>query len=219
MTPQARGLLWDVGVVFFKSVWELIDGYSEIYDLGPGTFPGKGPFEPDGDPLWRRYLAGEITEREYWLTYVQTAVENGAPLNGHPQLMAAMHQETGYSTVRDEAQTLFDDCNDAGIAQGILTNEMVGFQGRGWVNAQPWYASMRVLIDSTETGIRKPDPRAYAMAVDGMGIPAEEIVFIDDSPYYVEGGREAGLQCILLDALNPAPAFVEARTLLGLPQR
>lgn len=215
-TPVARGLLWDVGVVFFKAVWELIDGYSELYNLPPGTFPGKGALDPNGDPIWQRYLAGEITEREYWLTYVQTAVDNGAPLNGHPQLMAAMHQETGYSTIRDEAQELFDDCNAAGIAQGILTNEMVGFQGRAWVESQPWFPSMRVLIDSTETGIRKPDPRAYQLAIDGMGIPANELVFIDDSPYYVEGGKAMGMHCVLLDVLDPAPAFVKARELLGL---
>lgn len=216
---SAQGVLWDVGVVFFKAVWELIDDYSRLYDLPPGTFPGKGALDPDGDPLWQQYLAGDITEREYWLTYVKVAQDRGAPLNGKPQLMAAMHQETGYSTVRDEAQALFDDCNAAGIAQGILTNEMVGFQGRAWVEAQPWFPSMRVLIDSTETGIRKPDPRAYAMAIEGMGLPANEIVFIDDSPYYIEGGKEVGLQTVLLDVLNPAAAFVEARTLLGLPQR
>ena len=213
---SARGLLWDIGVVFFKSVWELVPDFERLYELPTGTFPGLGALDPDGDPLWQRYLAGELTERDYWLTYVKQAELNGAPLNGHPHLMAAMHQETGYDTVRPEAWDLFNDVNDAGFVQGVLTNEMVGFQGRTWVNSQPWYPSMRVLIDSTETGIRKPDPRAYQLAIDGMGVPAEDIVFIDDSPYYIDGGREVGLQCVLLDVLDPQAAFAEARELLGL---
>lgn len=215
----AQGLLLDVGVVFFKSAWELADEYERLNGLAPGTIVGRGPLDPDHpDDRWEAYKRGEITERDYWLAFADAAVANGTPLNGHPHLMRALHQQPGLERggVRPEAASLVADCKAAGKALGILTNEMMDFQGREWVEAQPWFADFPVLIDSSELGIRKPDPRPYLLACLGLGLPPQDVVFIDDNPSYVEGGRAAGVRSILLSVLDPAAAFDEAREALGL---
>ena len=214
---MAQGLLLDVGVVLFKSAWEIADDYERLRGLPPGTVVGRGPLEWTGpDPTWERYRAGEITERDYWLTFAETAVANGAPLDGHPHLMRAMFQQPGVQPVRPEALALVEECKRAGRALGILTNELMDFQGREWVEAQSWYADFPVLVDSSEIGIRKPDLRPYAIACERLGLPPAEVVFIDDNPAYAVAGAEAGLCSILLDVLDPAAAFEEARRELGL---
>ena len=215
MAP-ARGLLLDVGVVFFKSAWEVADDFERLNNLAPGTVPGRGPLDAAGDAMWERHRAGEITERDYWLTFAQRAVDNGAPLNGHPTLMRAIFQQPGVQGVRPEGLALVERCRAAGIACGILTNELMDFQGRDWVQAQAWFDWFPVLVDSSELGIRKPDPRAYETAIELMGIPAHDLVFIDDNPIYVEGGTAVGLRSILLDVRDPAAAFDEAARELGL---
>jgi FMN phosphatase YigB (HAD superfamily) len=48
-------------------------------------------------------------------------------------------------------------------------------------------------------------------------MPADEIVFVDDNPTYVKGGRKAGLRSVLLDVRDPAGAFRQAVLQLGLP--
>lgn len=213
----AQGLLLDVGVVFFKSAWEVADDYERLHDLPHGTIVGRGPFDAaHPDEAWEAYRRGEITERDYWLAFADKAVANGAPLNGHPHLMRAIFQAPGIKAVRPEALALVDDCKSAGKSLGILTNEMMDFQGRAWVEAQPWFADFPVLIDSTELGIRKPDPQPYLVACLGLGLPPQDVVFIDDNPLYVEGGRAVGLRSILLDVLAPATAFDAARAELGL---
>ena len=214
--PPARGLLLDVGVVFFKSAWEIADDYERLRGLPPGTVVGRGPLDRDGDALWDRYLAGEITERDYWLTFAAKAQENGAPLDGHPTLMRAMFQQPGVEAVRPEGIDLVDRCIAAGLRVGILTNELMDFQGRAWVEAQPWFASFPVLVDSSELGARKPAPEPYLVAIDLIGMPAEEIVFVDDNPTYVRGGLDVGLRSILLDVRDPAAAFDAAARELGL---
>ena len=213
----ARALLLDVGVVFFKSAWEVADDYERLRGLPAGTVVGRGPLEwTASDETWERYRRGEITEREYWLTFADTAVANGAPLDGHPHLMRAMFQQPGVEPVRTEASALVAECKAAGVALGILTNELMDFQGRDWVESQAWFSDFPVLVDSSELGIRKPDPRPYLLSAELLGLPPEDIVFIDDNPSYVEGGLAVGMRSILLDVLDPARAFDAARAELGL---
>jgi len=213
---SARGLLLDVGVVFFKSAWEIADDYELMRGLPPGTVIGRGPLDPHGDELWQEYLAGRATERDYWLSFANRAVANGAPLDGHPTLMRAIFQTPGVEVVRPQAQALVDIAEQHGIALGILTNELMDFQGRTWVEAQPWFRQFPVLIDSSELGMRKPSPEPYEIAIAAMGIPAAEIVFIDDNPTYVEGGTASGMQSLLLDVLDPSAVFRDAASRLGL---
>lgn len=213
---RARGLLLDVGVVFFKSAWEIADEYEAIRGLPPGTVVGRGPLDPQGDERWQRYLAGEATEREYWLDFAAKAVANGAPLDGHPTLMRAMFQTPGIDVVRPQARALVQRAHQAGRRLGILTNELMDFQGRAWVQAQDWFELFPVLVDSSELGSRKPDPEPYRTAIDLMGLPPDQIVFIDDNPTYVTGGLNVGLRSIMLDVQDPGAVFAEAAVLLGL---
>ena len=214
---RARGLLLDVGVVFFKSAWEIADDYERLRGLPVGTVEGRGPLDPGGDALWQQHYRGEITERDYWLTFAAKAQEKGAPLDGHPTLMRAMFQQPGVEAVRPEGIAVVEACREAGLKVGILTNELMDFQGREWVESQEWFDWFPVLVDSSELGARKPDPEPYRVAIDQMGLPAEEIVFIDDNPTYVRGGEKAGLRSVLLDVKDPAGAYRQAVLQLGLP--
>jgi len=212
----AKGLLLDVGVVFFKSAWEIADDYEIARGLPSGTVVGRGPLDPAGDERWTRYLQGEATEREYWLDFAAKAQANGAPLDGHPTVMRAIFQTPGVEIIRPEAMDLVQRVKDAGMRLGILTNELMDFQGRTWVESQPWFPLFDIIIDSSEIAIRKPDIRAYEIAIDAMGLPASEIVFIDDNPTYVKGGVEAGLISLLLEVTNPGEVFVEAADYLNV---
>lgn len=215
MTAQ-QALLLDIGVVLFKSAWEIADEFERLIGLPPGTIPGRGPFQPGGDPLWERHLAGELTEREYWLGNAEVAVARGAPLDGHPQLMRAMFQQPGIDPVRPEGLGLLSAARAAGMRTAVFSNELMDFQGREWVEAQDWFGLFDVVVDASETGLRKPDAAAYDLAIDAVGVPAEAMVFVDDNPSYVTGGTKAGMRAVLLDVLDPAAAFDEAARLLGL---
>lgn len=216
MSSTAQALLLDVGVVFFKSAWEIADDYERIRGLPPGTVEGRGPLSPEGDPRWQRYLAGELNERDYWLTFAAHAQSRGAPLDGHPTLMRAMFHTVGAEVVRPEAAVLVQQARSAGRPVGILTNELMDFQGREWVEQQSWFPWFDPIIDSSELGIRKPDPRAYQSAIDALALPADQIVFIDDNPTYADGGTRAGMISITLDVNDPADAFRQASIALGL---
>lgn len=61
-----------------------------------------------------------------------------------------------------------------------------------------------VLI-SAELGMNKPDRRIYEHAIAVAGCPAEQVVFIDDSPENVEGASACGITALVypgVDALR-----------------
>lgn len=69
------------------------------------------------------------------------------------------------------------------------------------------------LLLSCEIGLGKPQPEIYAEAVRRSGFRAEECLFTDDIPAYVEAARAAGLQGIVF---TDTPAFERELHALGL---
>ncbi len=104
----------------------------------------------------------------------------------------------------------------AGARVGILSNELELFYGRETIDNLDILKQMDCLIDATHTHILKPDPRAYALGVEAMGLPACEIVFVDDQARNIEGARKAGLAAVHFDVTRPGESFAEAELLLGL---
>ena len=69
----------------------------------------------------------------------------------------------------------------------------------------------RKIFVSSSIGLRKPDAEAFAFVVSGIGVPANRIVFFDDSPHNIDGARGSGLRTVLVKS----PADV-AQALVGL---
>lgn len=66
------------------------------------------------------------------------------------------------------------------------------------------------VFDSSRLGLRKPEPAAFERVVQAIGLPASEILFLDDLAANVAGARAAGLQAVqvtsadeVLAALGP----------------
>lgn len=60
---------------------------------------------------------------------------------------------------------------------------------------------------------QKPDPRAYARALEALGVAASACLFVDDSPDNVDGARAVGIDSVLYTAPAELAAEFEARGL------
>ncbi|MCJ7707099.1 MAG: HAD family phosphatase [Anaerolineales bacterium] len=69
------------------------------------------------------------------------------------------------------------------------------------------------LVISAEVGLVKPDPRIYRLALERLGVPPEEAVFIDDFEVNVAGARAVGMMAIRFCSVYQALEDLEA--LLG----
>ena len=68
------------------------------------------------------------------------------------------------------------------------------------------------VIDSGAVGVSKPDPRIFHMALEAMGVDADDAWYVGDMPAIdVVGARNAGLWPIVMDPFGFQPGVDYAR--------
>ena len=82
------------------------------------------------------------------------------------------------------------------------------------------------IVISGDHGYRKPDPRLFQLAIDGMGVAAEHTLYVGNDMYRdVHGARMAGMPTVLFDSDQgakvhrdtvPDHTITDHRELLGL---
>jgi putative hydrolase of the HAD superfamily len=204
----AKALLFDVGDVLMHSNWEVLDDLEARIGR---SIPGRGPLDPAGDPEWVRYLSGAISIEDYWTDKARIG-----GFDGYLGLWRAMSIELQGGVFAADGQRLIAEARAAGVKVGILSNDLIGSAGRAWVDRRPELAGFDVFVDCTEFGTRKPAPEPYLKAIADFGLPAEEIVFLDDMPYCIEGARAVGMIGLHVDPLARHHAYDRARELVGL---
>jgi FMN phosphatase YigB (HAD superfamily) len=211
-----EGLLLDVGGVLLRTPWELLDDFERRHGWPPGTLPWRGPVDPSTDPLWRAAKAGRLTSGEYYDRRAsQVSRLLGVPLTW-PELTRALFEAPGGLAVRPEGRALVVDARAAGLRTGILTSKLIAFLSRAWIERSPLLSSFDVLLDQSETGLRKPELPAYRQAAEAMGLEPAGILFVDDDPANVDGALAAGLQAVRFDVTDPAGSFDRVRRRLDL---
>lgn len=213
---MARHILLDVGGVVIRTPFELLAGAEQRAGLPEGALGRRGPFDSDGDPEFDAIATADMTEREYW----QLRADRAAPLlgvaPGTEPFMRALFDLPEDAVVRPEVAALIDDAIAAGRRVGLLTNDLMDFHGADWVARMAVLLRPHVLVDVSQHGILKPAPEAYRLGTEAMAVSAEDIVYLDDQPGNVAGGRDAGYEAIHVDVTDPARAVVQARAALDL---
>jgi len=214
---MTQALVLDFGGVVTRTLFETHAITEAALGLPPGTLAWRGPFDPAGDPLWRDLEAGRIGERDYWLA---RAREVGALLGEEWEcvetFVARARGADPDAVIRPEAVAAIEAAKAAGCRLAILSNELDLFYGRALRERVEVLRQADCIVDATYTGILKPDPRAYALCLAQLGLPAGACVFVDDQPRNVEGAARAGMRTLAFDIARPAESFRRALDLLGV---
>jgi epoxide hydrolase-like predicted phosphatase len=205
-----EAVLFDLHGVLTSSPWATL--------ASVGTGGGKtqdevlavmiGDYGVDDDHPWHRLERGEIGIGEYLPAVLALAADAGVELD--------FNQLRGFNErieVHDEVVACVRSLRARGIRTGVVTNN-VKEASAGWRALFPVDELFDVVVDSSEVGVRKPNPAIYRIALDRLDIDdATRVVFLDDAPGNVDGARLAGLHAILVD--DVATALRELDDLLG----
>ncbi len=196
--PEA--LLLDFGSVITASMFERHRDTEAQLGLPAGSLRWMGPIAPQTDPLWQAMQRDEISERDYW---ARRARELGEAA-GEPQwdmlaMLTRLRHTEPNAIVRPGIRQLVQRAHANDLRIGILSNELELFNGAEFLKRMDIARYIHVIVDATHTGILKPDPRAYALAVDGLGVAAERILFVDDQFRNIAGAHRAGMQTQFFD--------------------
>ena len=214
---MTQALVLDFGGVISRTMFETHDITERALGLAAGTLTWRGPFDPASDPLWREMQAERISERDYWMARAREVGrlvgEDWDRMETFVQRARATEVE---AAIRPEAIDAIRRAKAAGCRLAVLSNELDLFYGADFRTRLPLLALFDVIVDATHTRVLKPDPRAYALCLEPLGLPANACVFVDDQRRNVEGARRAGMQVVHFDVAQPAASYRQALALLGL---
>jgi putative hydrolase of the HAD superfamily len=205
-----EALLLDIGYVIIGVSWRAIEALEATTGVARSD-GGRGRFDPSTDDRWRSLRAGEISSDQYW-----GEVARARGLSGLGELFMTVARTVPDEMFDLDALRLMADARTAGRRVGVLSNDAYSFLGKEWFAGRPEFAGLDAFVDATDVGARKPDPKAYLAAATALGVEADAVVFLDDTPECVDGANRVGMTGVLVDPYDRTPAFDAARRLLGL---
>ena len=216
-----RAALFDFGGVILSSPFEAFARYEETHGLAPGFIRRVNATDPDTN-AWARLERAEVTVGEFSDLFAAESRAAGHEVPG-ADVLALLGGELRPAMVEAVRR-----CSER-LVTGLLTNNFVPAPGGGEPDpgpplpaAQaPRAASMGAvlslfdgIVESSRVGVRKPDPRFYAMACEALGIEPAQAVFLDDLGINLKPARAMGMTTIKVE--DPASALAQLSEVLGL---
>jgi HAD superfamily hydrolase (TIGR01509 family) len=201
------GVIWDMGGILYPTPFEVFEALEQERGLPAGALP-RGPFAPEGDPLYDAVDAGELPEPEYWATRQAEWQARGVDVDVHRDI-----DWTGRE--RPQVMALLERLGTR-LPQLVLTNDASAFLGAGWRQTWPLRGHFAGLVDSVDLGVRKPHPDAYVAASDALGLAVGDCVFIDDLSVNVLASRQAGMPAVRFDVTDVPGSIARIEAAAGL---
>ncbi len=99
------------------------------------------------------------------------------------------------------------------IRTGILSNSVDGARREEQARYQ-FEQLVDIIVYSHEAGVAKPDPRAFRLLCDRLGVQPHELVYLDDVPGHIDAARALGIHGIVHLSTPDSIAAVEVLTLV-----
>lgn len=206
-------VLFDFGGVFTESPFFAVEGMARDLGVDIQQFAELmfGAYHLDTDHPWHKLERGEITFDEAREGILALGKAEGMAVDPLDLLV----RMAGGNLMRDTMVQTLRDIKAAGYPTAIITNNVREFRD-GWRALIPVDELIDKVFDSSEMGVRKPDPVIYQRALFDMGsVDPRRAVFLDDVEQNVASARDLGIHGIqVLD--NPESAIRELRDLLQL---
>ena len=192
---RVRAVVFDLGGVF------LAGGPSEVRAFGGKIGLGQQAWEDiarelfiDGD-AWGRVERAEATLDQFGEALREMTAAQGVEISldtarnfmGSPGDRLSM-------PVRSE---IVDICLRLRkrLPTALLTNNIAEWR-EGWRRRIDVDALFDVVVDSSDEGMRKPEPGIYRLTEERLGLPGEALLFVDDLGVNLKTAMERGWQTL-----------------------
>lgn len=217
MPSAIEALLFDFGGVFTPSPFSVLRAAAGELGIDQDTAFELcfGPYADDGDHPWHRLERGEVRLEVAHEELVALSKAAGVDLDAF-QVLAEVGR---HDDSRNMVVTRVRQLRNAGYRTALVTNNIAEF-GEGWRQLVPVDELFEVVVDSSQVGLRKPDPRIFLLALERLGgIPPDRAVLLDDFHAHVAVARGLGMHAISVGD-DRAAALAELDGLLdGAPPR
>jgi putative hydrolase of the HAD superfamily len=208
---EIDAVIFDFGGVFIESPYPLLEAMGVEMGLKPGQFTEIvfGSLAEDGDHPYHRLERGEIPlqqARDEILQLGQTRCNIDVDIfEFFTRIPGGVHQQ-----LVDRVRSLKRE----GYPTAMITNNIREYADT-WRALLPVDELFDLVVDSSQVGMRKPDPAIFRLTLDRLGgLAPERTVFLDDSEGNVNAARSLGMQTVHVRG-DISRAIAELDTLLA----
>ena len=164
-----------------------------------------------GFAKYRRQMDGDLISMDEM--YDRTFADAGISITPEDRARIVEADQASYLYRNEETLAFMKDLKARGFKIGILTNMSSEFARRFRKVFADFIAVADAMVISGEEKMFKPQKRIYDLLGERIGLPAEELCFVDDAEANCEGARRAGWHCIQFESNEQAER--DFRTLVG----
>ena len=172
--------IFDFGGVITASPFEAFNRLEAERGLPHDLVRRINAADPDRN-AWALLERAEITRAEFDARFAAEAAALGHELRGADVLAVIA------GAIRPGMVAALDTIRAAGLKLGCITNNVPGSSGPAMAadaQSESRYAAIFArfdhVIESARAGVRKPDPRIYAMMCEALAVSPSECVYLDD---------------------------------------
>jgi len=205
-------VVFDIGGVVQDSPLHAIARYERERGLPPNAI-NRVVVAAGEEGAWARLERGELTVQSFCAPFEADCRARGVTIDGR----VLMERIAEASVPRPRMLEAIRRLRAAGLRVAALTNNWVAETPRAPASETMkarLTAHFDVFVESAVVGLRKPDPRIYALVCDKLGLPPARVAFLDDIGRNLKPARELGMATIKVD--DPEQALRELGALLDL---
>jgi putative hydrolase of the HAD superfamily len=212
-----EAVLWDFGGVFTTSPFEAFNRYEVSRGIPRDlirTVNATNPLEN----AWAMFERAKIDRDGFDLKFLEESTALGHPVRGAEVLPLLS------GDVRPRMVEALKLCKRR-FKVACITNNMAQGHGPGMATS-PAAASRTasimalfdVVVESSKSGVRKPDRRIYLMACEQLGVAPESCIYLDDLGINCKPAAELGMRAIKVVSETQALDDLAAATGLTFPE-
>ena len=210
-----KAIIFDFGGVITSSPFDAFNRFEAETGLPKDFIRTVNAATPD-DGAWALFERAEIDAAAFDRLFLAESTALGHPVKGADVLPLLS------GDLRPRMVQALEACREA-FTVGCITNNVPTGKGAGMSasadkarEVQAVLARFHHVIESSKIGIRKPDPRIYALMCEALDVEPQACVFLDDLGVNLKPARAMGMATIKVTSEAQALADLSAVTGLAL---
>ncbi|HSG90792.1 MAG TPA: HAD-IA family hydrolase [Pseudomonadales bacterium] len=206
-------VLWDFGGVLTSSPFEAFNRYEADRGLPKDFIRGINATNPTTN-AWARFESSRISIDDFDEAFLVEATAAGHPVRGKDVI------ELLSGDLRPRMVAALRRCGEQ-FTNACLTNNVKAGQGPGMARDAERAGSVAevmaifdLVVESSIEGVRKPEPRAYEIVLERLGVPASRVLYLDDLGINLKPAAKMGMTTIKV--LDEAQALDDLARATGI---
>lgn len=188
-------ILWDFGGVLTSSPFEAFNRYETDRGLPADFIRGINATNPDQN-AWAQFESSRISVDAFDALFLEESTAAGHPVPGR-DVLALLSGD-----VRPRMVAALKRCGEQ-YRNACLTNNVKTGQGPGMASDADRATAVAdvmklfdLVVESSIEGVRKPEPRAYEIVLERLGVPAHRVLYLDDLGINLKPAAKMGMTTI-----------------------